>query len=308
MHVYLNPYCDYGRGWKKWQKIEPELKKHFGRFEMDEIHSPQNLSDQLEEAREAGETIFIAAGGDGTVNLLVNALLKSSLPKHDIVFGAVGLGSSNDFHKPFHYASFIGGIPAKMNWLETVSHDVIHVSYRNGQNGFLTRYCIVNASIGITAEANAFYNSRHPFVELIQRFSQETAIIVSALRSIFTYRNLPCTLNFINSSPRDFQVTNLGVVKNPYFAGNLCYDTHIEADDGRFGVNICFGMTRFEAIKTLMRLYRHQFLGLPKTYSRNATQISVESQKRFALEMDGEVVQASFAEFKIIPKALRCCR
>lgn len=308
MHVYLNPYCDYGRGWNKWRKIEPELRKHFGKFEVEKIHSPQGLSGQIEKAREAGETLFIAAGGDGTVNLLVNALLKSSLPEDDIVFGAIGLGSSNDFHKPFRYASFIRCIPTKMNWLETVSHDVVRVRYKNDQDGLSTRYCIVNASIGITAEANAFYNSRHPLIGLIQRFSQETAIIVSALKSIFTYRNLTCSLNFLNSRPKDFKVTNLGVLKNPYFAGDLCYDTLIEADDGRFGVNICSGMTKLEAVKTLMRLYLHQFHGMPKTYSMYATQISVESQQSFALEMDGEVVQASFAEFKLIPKALRCCR
>lgn len=308
MHVYLNPYCDYGKGWKKWQKIEHKLQKRFGKFELEEIQSPDSLFSLIKKAVEGGEWFFIAAGGDGTVNLMVNALMSLSKVKKEFVLGAVGMGSSNDFHKPFRLETFIDGIPTRMNWRETTSSDVIRVCYQNKQSPLSTRYCIINTSVGITAEANAFYNSRHPFVEFIQRFSLETAIVVSALKTIFTYRNIPCILNSEKSTPLRFLLTNLGVIKNPHFAGDFCYDTPVEADDGNLRVNLCSDMTRLEAIKTLARLYNHQFHGLPKTSSWSATQISVSSKQSFALEMDGEVVKASFVEFKLMPKVLRCCR
>ena len=49
-----------------------------------------------------GTRRFIAAGGDGTVNALLNALLgaRGDLPLAELELGAIGLGSSNDFHKP----------------------------------------------------------------------------------------------------------------------------------------------------------------------------------------------------------------
>jgi diacylglycerol kinase family enzyme len=51
---------------------------------------------------ERGETDFVAAGGDGTVNAVVSALVENASPDalRRIRLGAVGLGSSNDFHKP----------------------------------------------------------------------------------------------------------------------------------------------------------------------------------------------------------------
>jgi len=308
MRIYLNPYCDYGRGRSKWQKIEPGLRQRFGEFEVEEIQSPSQINNQIEEAVKAGERVFIVAGGDGTVNLMVNALMASSAPKQEFAVGAVGLGSSNDFHKAFRSETFIEGVPTKMNRKKAFLCDLIRIRYRNGQNHTITRYCIINASIGITAQANALYNSKLPFIVRVQRLSQEAAIVVSALKTIFSYRNIACTLTLGKSEGRRFHLTNLGVIKNPHFTGGLCYDTSIKPDDGKLGVNLCSDMTRFEALKILVRLYKRQFRGVPKTYSWYANKLSVTSALPFALEMDGEVVSAHQAEFKLMPKAMRCCQ
>ena len=50
-----------------------------------------------------GTRVFVAAGGDGTVHALVERARR--IARHDsrsptLPFGVVGLGSSNDFHKP----------------------------------------------------------------------------------------------------------------------------------------------------------------------------------------------------------------
>jgi diacylglycerol kinase (ATP) len=308
MRIYLNPNCDYGKGRSKWQRIEKPLRRSVGNFKLEEIQSPGKLHLQVKNAIEEGERIFVAAGGDGTVNLLLNALMNSSASKQEFVLGAIGLGSSNDFHKPFRPETFIEGIPTRINSRNTIPTDVIRVRHTEDQNQILARYCIINASIGITAQANALYNSRQPFIVRIKRISHEAAVIVSALTTIITYRNIPCTLGLENSKSRHFSITNLGVLKNPHFAGGLCYDTSIRPDDGNFYVNLASDMTRREAIGTMVRLYRRKFKGQPKTYSWVKTKLMVRSAFPFALEMDGEVVRANHAEFKLIPKAMRCCR
>jgi diacylglycerol kinase family enzyme len=66
MIIFLNPSCDYGKGRKKWQKVEPELRRRFGEFTVEEILSPDRLAGQVEDAIAVGENFFIAAGGDGS--------------------------------------------------------------------------------------------------------------------------------------------------------------------------------------------------------------------------------------------------
>ena len=307
MHIFLNPNCDYGKGREKWKKIEQGLRSAFGDFIMEEIISPEKFNDQVEAAVQAGEYYFVAAGGDGTINLLINGLMNSSINKNKLVIGAIGLGSSNDFHKPFNPENFILNIPVKMDISKLKHHDVIRVQYKNLQNHFITSYCIINASVGITAHANAIYNSRLPFLEFIQKISVEAAILLSAIKTIFSFQNLRCKITLEKSQPQQVKLTNLGVFKNPNFAGGLCYDTIIDPDDGKLGVNLCTEMTKFEAINAMMRLYNKKFSGYLKTYSCFSNELSVASDQLFALEMDGEVVQTNHVKFQLLPKLLRCC-
>jgi len=307
MRIFVNPVCHYGKGRRTWARVEPALRRRFGRLEAEEIRSPENFEGQVRESLAAGEHVFIAAGGDGTVNLLLNALLNSGARGEDVVIGAVGLGSSNDFHKPFRPEAFIEGVPVRMDWQNASACDVIAARYQNGAAALSTRYCLINASIGVTAEANALYNSRARFIALVQSISHEAAVVASALQTIVCFQNIAAELSLERHPARKFKITNLGVIKNPHFAGGLCYDTAIRPDDGRFGVNLCAGMTKWEAVKTLLRLYRKDFSGHPKTFSWSGREFGLESRAPFALEMDGEVVKTDRAYFRILPGLIRCC-
>ena len=307
MLIFVNPVCRYGQGRRTWALVEPALRRRFESFEAEEIRSPESFEGQVRTALAAGERVFIAAGGDGTVNLLLNALLNSDVTSDGVVLGAVGLGSSNDFHKPFRPESFVAGVPVRMDRQNAMACDVIAVSYQNGGDGLSRRYCLINASVGITAEANALYNSRARSIALIQRMSHEAAVVASALQTIVRYRNISAALLFKHQPSRAFTITNLSVIKNPHFAGGLCYDTAIRPNDGRIGVNLCAGMTKWEAVKTLLRLYRKDFCGNPKTYSWFTREFALQSKTTFALEMDGEVVKTNRAAFSVLPGLIRCC-
>ena len=62
-----------------------------------------------------------SATGSGTVNGVLNAILAQGA---DVTLGAIGLGSSNDFHKPFAKDKRVGGAPVRLDASRAIRADV----------------------------------------------------------------------------------------------------------------------------------------------------------------------------------------
>ncbi len=305
--IFLNSHCDYGSGLIKWKKIEKNLKSSFGYFNVVEIKSPSGIDTQLSDVLAQGYTKIIAAGGDGTVNLLLNAIMKLK-DCSSLTLGAIGLGSSNDFHKPYRKDSFIGNIPVKIDFDNIKSFDVIKVTYQTQGAKWHTHFCLLNASIGLIAEANAFFNQRHILVKILQRLSLDFAVLFTALRTIIIYQYKDVYIRIDDQDHDKFNLTNLSVLKNPHFTGSLCYDTAVKPDDGKLGIDLCTDLSLVERIRTLVSLANHRFQGLPKTRCWIAKRLEIKSQREFAVEVDGEILYAHNVEFSVLPQQLRICR
>jgi diacylglycerol kinase family enzyme len=288
--------------------IANELLSKVGPFKLEVIQSAESISPRVSSLMRSGESVYIAAGGDGTVNLLLNAIMLANENPNDVVLGAIGLGSSNDFHKPFALREMVHNVPMRIKSETALASDVICVQYLDLNNQRSTQFCLNNASIGVTAEANALFNRRLGIIRGLRKLSVNGAIAATAMKTILVYRNLPCRLGVEHSDVDDCMITNLGIVKNPHFAGSLSYEPLVQPDDGQMGVCLCEEMSRSQAIFALARLARGKFQGYPNTRTWRATQVSVESKQWFTVELDGETIKTRAAEFSVKCKALRCCQ
>ena len=301
--VLLNPGCNYETGRSRWNRVETGLRARIGEFDVEELGSEGAVKEQVRAALARGVRTIAAAGGDGTVNLVANALLD--LGEGGVVLGAVGLGSSNDFHKPFRQEDFIAGMPVRVEFARARPVDVIRIEY--GPEPVAFRFCLLNASIGITAEANAFFNTRTATIKALQRVSQDLAVTAAALRSLFAFQDITVRLVIDNDPAFELPITNLGIIKRPNFAGSLKYDVEISPDDGRLGINATYGLSLFGRIAALTALSRGRFQGRSNTLCRHGTDVTVTSEREFAVELDGEVVHARTARFSVMPKAIKAC-
>jgi len=321
IRVFVNPGATYGTGRERWSLVEGELRRRLGGFEVEEIGAPGELPDRLAELVRQGERAFVAAGGDGTVNLLLNAIMalpeseppeaelrEGEFPGHArVVLGAVGLGSSNDFHKPFDESATIEGMPVKVDFDGARDRDVIRIEYEEPAGPVATRYSLINASVGVTAEANARFNEPSWFVRAARAVSVDAAISAAVLTTLATWVDVTCALSIDGGEPAMTSITNLGVFKNAHFGGALCYDTPVSPDDGVLGVGLCEGMSALETVAALSALRKRRFVGRPKTRTWSARSVSVQGDRAFALEMGGEVLRARSARFSVAPRRVRCC-
>ena len=308
MFILLNPNAGGGRALKRWKRIEREFFLRHGSAEIHIIESSTDQRVAVEQAIKSGQTDFLAAGGDGTLNALVNLLVNvcGEHRRGRVRLGTLALGSSNDFHKPLEERDTLGGIACRADFGSARPYDVGKVSYLvDGMRR--TRYFIVNASAGVTAEANAFFNEPDAVLQGLRCFSTPMAILYAACRTLVNYKNRPMRLRAGNVSPCWIALTNLSILKNPHTGGRFRYDTPVREGDGRFALNLCEEFTRFEFLVLLVSLYRGHFSGMPKTRTWYASSIHLAAEEQFAVECDGEVLQTSNAEFSILHQYLQVC-
>ncbi len=308
MLVLLNPNAGGGTAAERWRRIEPQIRSLVGPYTLVEAANVDEVKGCVREALQAGETAFIAAGGDGTVNLVMTSLLENAPRRalERVTLGAVGLGSSNDYHKPLDPAKQIDGVPFKLDFVTTIAHDVCLLTYRDVQQALHTRRWLINASVGTTAEANRFFNAPDATLRWMKRVVPSLAMVYAALRTVFGYRSRPMTITLDETQTVYARVKNLGVVKNPHFTGTLKYNSPYEPGSGHFYVHLLKRVSLPRLIWTLAGLLFGRFSG-HRTGSWRATRLRIEAEQPLAVLGDGEVVTAIRAYFSVVPDLLRVC-
>jgi len=309
MVIIINPYACGGTAIKKWKKIKSNIFKQLGSVKISFLNEKKLMKDCISDLLKQGHKEFIVGGGDGTVNLLLQNLIElvPSPQLEKIKIGAIGLGSSNDFHKPFKTRQIINGTPCKFNFASAESRDVGILTFIDSGEQKQQKYWLINASIGITAEANLFFNTPDFILNYLKKIITNCAILYAALRTIAFYRNRHITIKIGKNESKTINLTNMGIVKSPHFSGNFSYNTPFETDNGQFYIHICRDMHLLNRLYLLWNLSKNRFHGLSKTETVCSDRLTVDSDQPFAIEFDGEVVATKSVIFYIKRKMIGVC-
>lgn len=309
MLVLINPESSGGEALKKWKAVGPKISKHIECADFFFLNGNIPMQSYIKAALSNGETEFISAGGDGTLNMLANLIIKYCPENqlNNIKIGAIGIGSSNDFYKPIEKCKIISGIPVKINFDQAEPRDVGKITF-NTDGIIKSKFFLINSSIGITADANFFFNNPDKILSILKRESTQTAILYAAGRNIFKYENSDVEIFCEETERIRAKITNLGIVKNPNFSGNLTYGYNADYENGLFNVHLCYEMNLKERLKLFWALNNNNFRKVQKVKSWSTKKLKVKSDHKFAVEYDGEIITASSVEFSVLPKFLRICR
>ncbi len=301
--LFVNLDANAGRAAKRWESIAAEVENMLPQgSRIVPFRPPTNIESFVKTALNAGFRSFISAGGDGSANFLLNLLMREMVENTQHVWlGGIGLGSSNDFIKPKTH--FINGQPTRLNWKNAMAADIGKTEWLDTNGAWQTRYFIVNASLGVTAQANWFFNHGDWFIRFFKYRWTDLAILYTAVRNILTFQNFQSQL-ILEEKKLHERISNLAILKSPFVSGSFCFDDPVQRDDGFLGINICLDMTKMELLSTLIGLARGQFRGRSKTMSFPAKHLTILTDTPVALEMDGEVFQALGVRFSVIPRAL----
>ncbi|WP_373497140.1 diacylglycerol kinase family protein [Aquiflexum sp.] len=303
--IVINPRSHQGTAFKRWLSIKQGLIHHLpDGFEEAVIENDKTLDEILGvRIAKSSELIIIVAGGDGSINYLINYLIKyhkSHLQK--LAIGGIGLGSSNDFHKPA--LKIIKGIPLMIDLEKPwVKHDIGVAKYV-GENGIsLEKYFVINASIGVTAQANWNFNNPSALLKFFKSNSSSLAIFYTAISTILKHKNITVQIEY-NDEKFESELSNLNLLKIPFISGNFRYPQSVPSDNGFFGLNFSHHMGTLDLIKLMFDLGKGVFDVDEKKISDYTDRLKVTSKESFVLEFDGETDKCHSVEIEIVPKAI----
>ena len=308
MMILLNPLAGGATAGKKWSGIERDIRRLHGEGNVCIPDGPSAVRSLLRDALRSSETDFVAAGGDGTVNLLLNELMELSTPAQlrTLRFGAIGLGSSNDFHKPFSSRSLVRGISCKLDVVRARPRDIGFLRIIRENGSAVTRHFMANASAGLTAQANETFNHPGRVLKHLKRLHTPAAIFATALRSMATFRNIEMTACCGSLGTFAVRLTNIGLVKNPYFSGELRYGGPADYESGTLDVHLCRDMNRLDLVRLFLSLRKGLFPSW-KTRSWKTARLLLTSKTPFAVEYDGETLRTTSVQFGVLQKLIRVC-
>lgn len=94
VRIILNPAANNGRGVSYQESIAKIAESH-ARVDFVLSESAEHARLSAKDAAEAGYSLVIAAGGDGTVHHVVNGIM--TVPNTETMLGVIPIGSGNDF-------------------------------------------------------------------------------------------------------------------------------------------------------------------------------------------------------------------
>ncbi|MBA3808815.1 MAG: hypothetical protein H0X28_10540 [Solirubrobacterales bacterium] len=308
MVIFVNKGARGGEGAARWRNVERELNRRRISYEAETCQGIPQMRDAVSAYAGEGHDVMVAAGGDGTVNALLNILMEKKVRPDapNLILGAVGLGSSNDFHKPFSKERMLAGTPVRLSRDDARLVDVGRVTLSTVGGGVETRYFFLNLSMGVVADSNARYNEGRG-LSALKRHSVEAAILWAAFMALWHFAPVEVILQIDSQKRKRTRVTNLHVLKKIHFAGGMRYDTEVTADDGAFDVVCWADMSRPRIIQLVPRLYMGRVVGHRSVCVTRGKRIRLELAEAANLELDGEVVKATAADIEILSRALMVC-
>jgi diacylglycerol kinase (ATP) len=246
---------------------------------------PESATMLAEEAVRAGIPLVIAAGGDGTINQVVQALAG-----HTTALAVMPTGTVNVWARE-------AGIPLNLAEAREVVLRGVRRRIDLGRAG--SRYFLLMAGIGIDAEA-----TRRVERQWLRRIGLKVLDYI-ATSSYLGFTERPRRLWVVRQGQRKrISAVQVVIGNTRLFAGAFTFTQRAIADDGWLDVVFVGGHRLRDRAQVLLRaLLRLPSLGPHARYERVRT-IRLESDRPLAVQIDGELIGHLPMTFAIAPRAL----
>lgn len=253
------------------------------------------------EAAAADLDAALVAGGDGTLNEAVNALVGAESVR--TALGVLPCGTANVWARqlgmPRSHRAVLDAARL-MDEARVRSIDVGRATVDAGTDRALTRHFLLWSGLGLDAHVTRSIEPRSAFVKRWGVLGYSLA----ALRAALSYRGARVKIELDDRSMRVRSI--LFVVSNAeLYASYFHLAPAARLDDGWLDVTLFRGRTFLEAIHHFANVLLRRTGRDPRVVMRRAKRIRVTARGHCDVHVDAEPIGATPAEFAVVPQALR---
>ncbi|MEY2439288.1 MAG: diacylglycerol kinase [Verrucomicrobiota bacterium] len=269
------------------------VMKQLDRLGTDAIHLTRKAGDAQALARKAVRNKYdylIAAGGDGTLNEMINGIATHA---RDIRVGLLPLGTGNDFARSLRLPATIEENIDVLLAGKTRAIDLVKV--RSDR----VRYFVNVSAGGFSGLVD------EKLTPEIKRTWGPLAYVRSAAAALPELRAYRTDIELDNDEKLSVDLYNIIVANGIFVAGGLPVAPEADPCDGLLDIIIIPKRSAPEIALLAAQIVLGNHLGSEAITFRRSSRVSVNSQPGMWFNVDGELVGNEPAVFEIIPRALK---
>jgi len=297
-HIILNPNALLHQSSRFWKDIEDKLREV-------QINYRHHVTPTVADAKKTiinlchrGERHFIVVGGDGSLNIFVNAVMEARINSSEVFATLIPLGTGNDWSRLHGYSdryldaldSLVKGnfMPHDVGLVETVINDQVVDA----------RYFVNIAGFGFDGAVISNVNKK------TSKYFPKQLYLINLLKTLVTYHPQLVTL-----TSNDFTIAKnvftIAVGIGKYNGNGMCQCPDAIPDDGLFDVVIIEKVPFLKVLFHIRNLFKGTHIKKMKevsTYRTKSLNIMIEP---FILgEVEGEMLTAGNYRIRCLESAI----
>ncbi|MBQ8857013.1 MAG: diacylglycerol kinase family lipid kinase [Lachnospiraceae bacterium] len=282
LQFIVNPASKTGRGIEIWQEVEKVLKGSEIEYEVyytKRIGHGTELARKLTESE--GEHMIVALGGDGTVNEVVNGIVRIK----DTILGYIPTGSGNDL------AGGLGLPTDPMTSIEHILENKSHLQVNIGVvevEGMKRRFAV---SSGMGWDAAICHEVA---VSKLKKFLNKIKLgklsyVAIAVKQIFAFKTAPMEIQIDGKAPMKFQKNFFSAVMNsPYEGGRVMMCPAASWSDDLLDICIVDSVPKLKLLLVIPLAYKGWHKFFKGVHIKRGEKMTLRSAKPLPMHVDGE--------------------
>ena len=286
--VIVNPKAAGGKAIKKLPEISATASSVTPEYL---LHVTSSIEDARLRAREfanLGIERIVAIGGDGTFNEVANGILESVARP---ALGIVPAGTGCDLPRTL-------GVPTSIaeSLVFAMSGDARPMDVGLAKTSTVERHFLNVAGMGFDAKvANRAQQKK--------RLSGKTAYMVALAQQLTDFGYIDVHIE-VDGKEIETRAVFVSIANAQFLAGGFHFAPMARIDDGLLDLAIIDDISLPGFVKAVPSVMRGKHLSNPHWSHYTATHVKVTATTPALVQLDGEIVGTSPAEFSIVPKAI----